>query len=388
MKTRHLLLFLSASALAAEPSNGLAPEVTGLNAAAVSYALEAKLPDLEKPFLSTKPQDLKDGLTVGELQGAQKEAVLKFAHEIADGKHGDIDSLLVAHHGQLLFESYYRRGRQNYPHYQMSITKSYTAMAVGRAIQLGHLKMSDLDRPVWTFLNELQPAKFVDGAKDVTLAQAMNMKSGVRIDDAKIGALVKNPAALKGQGQIQAYFQHSAPIPAAPRTFKYQSSDPCMAMQVVQASVPGSAEEFIRKELFGKLGITNYNWETDTVSGQPKSAAGAGVLSRDMVKWGLLVLDKGKWHGEQLIPAEYVAKATSRLNENSATNGYGFFWWTDDFKIGDKSFHAVEGRGAGGQFIFMFPEADLVVVVTAHHKGMGTMLKELPPALLPAFLGR
>ena len=161
-----------------------------------------------------------------------------------------------------------------------------------------------------------------------------------------------------------------------------------MAMQVVQASVPGSAEEFIRKELFGKLGITNYSWETDTVSGLPKSAAGAGVLSRDMVKWGLLVLDKGKWHGEQLIPAEYVAKATSRLNENSATNGYGFFWWTDDFKIGDKSYHAVEGRGAGGQFIFMFAEADLVVVVTAHQKGMGTMLKNLPPALLPAFLAR
>jgi len=388
MKARLPFLLLSASTLLAEPSDGLAPEVAGLNAAAVSYALEAKLPDLEKPFLSTKPQELKDGLTVGELKGAQKDAVLKFAHEIADGKYGEIDSLLVAHHGQLLFESYYRRGRQNYPHYQMSITKSYTAMAVGRAIQLGHLKMSDLDRPVWTFLKELQPTKFVAGAKDVTLAQAMNMKSGVRIDETKVGELVKNPAGLKGQGQIQGYFQHSAPIPGAPRTFKYQSSDPSMAMQVVQASVPGSAEEFIRKELFGKLGITNYNWETDTVSGLPKSAAGAGLLSRDMIKWGLLVLDKGKWHGEQLIPAEYVAKATSRINENSPTNGYGYFWWTDDFKIGEKSYHAMEGRGAGGQFIFMFPADNLVVVVTAHQKGMGSMLKDLPPALLPAFLDR
>jgi CubicO group peptidase (beta-lactamase class C family) len=388
MKSGILSLVLSASALLAEPSDGLAPEVTGLNAAAVSYALEAKLPDLEKPFLTTQPQELKDGLTVGELQGAQKDAVVKFAQEIADGKLGEIDSLLVAHHGQLLFESYFRRGRQNYPHYQMSITKSYTAMAVGRAIQLGHLKMSDLDRPVWSFLKELQPTKFVDGAKDITLAQAMNMKSGVRIDEKKVGELVKNPVGLKGQGQVQAYFEHSEPIPTAPRTFKYQSADPSMTMQVLQASVPGSAEEFIRKELFGKMGITNYNWETDNVSGLPKSAAGAGVLSRDMVKWGLLVLDKGKWHGEQLIPAEYVAKATSRINQNSATNGYGFFWWTDDFKVGDKSYHAVEGRGAGGQFIFMFPEADLVVVVTAHQKGMGTMLKELPPALLPTFLGR
>jgi hypothetical protein len=45
----------------------------------------------------------------------------------------------------------------------------------------------------------------------------------------------------------------------------------------------------------------------------------------------------------------------------------------------------MEGRGAGGQFLFMFPDADLIVVITAHHKGMGTMLATVPNRLLLAF---
>jgi CubicO group peptidase (beta-lactamase class C family) len=92
---------------------------------------------------------------------------------------------LIAHRGKLLFEPYYRRGRINYPHYQMSITKSYTAMAIGRAIQLGHLTMADLDKPVVGFLNRLDRSKLVPGAETITLAEAMNMRSGVRLGDAK-----------------------------------------------------------------------------------------------------------------------------------------------------------------------------------------------------------
>ena len=64
----------------------------------------------------------------------------RFAESLApqspDEQEGNIDSLLLWHDGSLLLEAYYRRGRANYPHYQMSITKSYTAMAIGRAIEL------------------------------------------------------------------------------------------------------------------------------------------------------------------------------------------------------------------------------------------------------------
>ena len=90
-----LLVLSGACALQAQDSNGLAPEVADLNAAAVSYALEAKLPDLPQAYLSTAPQDLRDGIPVGALGvvGGDKDAVDRLDpifKTLAPGK-GDIE---------------------------------------------------------------------------------------------------------------------------------------------------------------------------------------------------------------------------------------------------------------------------------------------------------
>jgi len=386
LKAAYLLLAIVATASAQE-TDGLAPEVTDLNAQDVSYALEARLPDLKQPFIDTTPADRRDGISVGELgvDGGNREAILTFAEEITAGQHGEIDSLLLSHRGKLLFESYFRRGRINYPHYQMSITKSYTAMAIGRAIALGHMTMGDLNKPVVSFLKDLDQEKLAAGATSITLAEAMNMRSGIRLAPDKVKELRRASESLKGQGQIQAYLEHTAPIAEAPREFKYQGSDPSMTMQVLEAVVPGSARRFIETELLGKLGITNFAWQDD-VSGFPKSAAGSSMRSRDMIKWGTLVASGGKWQGEQLVTEAFVERATSRLHTNQQGTSYGYFWWRHYMHVGDQRFDCMSGRGAGGQFILMLPELELIVVVTAHNKGMGTTLATIPERILPSFV--
>ena len=156
-------------------------------------------------------------------------------------------------------------------------------------------------------------------------------------------------------------------------------------MQVLNAVAPTGARDFIRDELLKPLGITNYQWET-AVSGLPKSAAGSSILSRDMLKFGMLIMDKGKWQGQQLIPEAYIARATSPNVLSYGSAYYGFFWWVQDAEIADKTYHCIQGRGAGGQFIFMFPELELITVVTSHDKGMGNMLETLPQRIIPAFV--
>ena len=89
-------------------------------------------------------------------------------------------------------------------------------MAVGRAIQLGHLTMEDLEKPVVDFLKKMDRNQLVEGAEQITLAEAMNMHSGIRINKLKAAGLMRNPKVLKGQGQIQAYLTHSQPIPSSP----------------------------------------------------------------------------------------------------------------------------------------------------------------------------
>lgn len=368
-------------------ANGLAPEVTDLSSEDVSFAQEKNLPDLKRPFLDTAPEDLADGIEVGELgsDSGNKTSILAFAREVAAGQHGEVDSLLIHHDGRLVFESYYRRGRANYPHYQMSITKSYTALVLGRAIQLGHLKMSDLDRPVLDFLTDIDQSKLAAGCDTITLNDVLNMHSGIRVDKKTVEKLRKSPGRLKGQGQIQAYLENTAPITARSRQYKYQSSDPSIVMQVIETVAPGSAREFISKELLTPLGVSSFGWQDD-VSGLPKSAAGSSMRSRDMIKWGMLVQSSGKWDGEQLLPADFVRKATSRIHTNPQATSYGFFWWRNNVSVDGKTYDMKSGRGAGGQFIMMIDELNLIIAITSHNKGMGKMLKTAPERIIPAIV--
>ena len=374
---------------------GLAPEVTDLNAVDISFQKEKEIQYLHKPFISTKPRDKKDLLPVGELgkDGGKKESILKFVRKLAEPsdspKHGKTDSLLIAHQGKLIFESYFRRGRANYPHYQMSITKSYTAYAIGRAIQLGYLSMDDLHKPVVSFLKEIKPDKLAKGADKITLDQAMQMRSGIRLPKKKIGEIIQRPSLLRGQGQARAYLQFSQDLPvlsdSSLQPFKYQSSDTVLTMQVLEAVVPGTAEAFIREQLLKPMHISNYGWQED-LSGFPKAAAGSSLLSRDMIKMGLLTLNQGKWRGQQHLPSAFVKKATTPLLFNGTTDtDYGYFWWHQVRKVKDKKYPCIQGRGAGGQFIFVFPTLDLVASVTAHNQGMGKMLRQLPEVLIQAF---
>jgi len=239
--------------------SGLAPEVTDLNAEDVSYELERTIPDLAKPFTDVAPANMEDGIPVGELgrDGGNKELVLKFAQELAqesnDPKTGKTDSLLISYKDKLIFEAYFRRGRINYPHYQMSITKSYTAMALGRAIQLGHLTMDDLHKPAISFFKDVKPETLVKGADGITLHQAMHMASGIRLDPEKAAQLRKTPERLEGQGQIQAYLENSESIPPAPRDFKYQASDPARhpirpsRCRFLRRSFPGAPKTLFRR---------------------------------------------------------------------------------------------------------------------------------------------
>lgn len=354
------------------------------------------IPHLKKAFIDTAPADRKDGLIVGELgvDSGNKDMIVKLAQEIAESQHGNYDSLLIAHKGKLLFESYYLRGRVNLTHPQVSATKAYTSMALGRAIQLGYLTMADLDKPLVSFLKDLDPEGFVEGVEKITLHQALTMRSGIRISKEQEEKLEENPSQLKSQRQVQAYFEFSAPITLESQNFLYQGTDPDLVMQVIDAIVPGSAEDFIRNELLGKMSIATYNWQID-VSGLPRSGDRASMTSRAMVKLGTLAINNGKWDGEQLVSEEFIAKATSRIISTGdddvvgggkyiSKQGYGYYWWNADMKYGPKSYFSASAQGGGGQFIILIEELDLIIVATAHDNN--DTLQISAERILPAFI--
>lgn len=349
------------------------------------------IPDLEKAFVDTAPADRKDGIPVGELgiDGGNKDMIVKLAQEIADKKHGEYDSLLIAYKDKLIFESYYSRGRVNLPHYQGSATKPYVSLAVGRAMQLGYLTMADLNKPLVGFLKDLDPTKFVEGVGKITLHQAMTMHSGLRFSDEQIREFGTNTSKFKGLDQIQAFLELSAPVSSESQSYRYQSPDAIMVMQVLDAVVPGSAKDFIKNELLDKLGINVYSWRND-LSGLPKADEGSSLTSRDMIKMGTLAINNGQWDGEQLISAKYLASATSgitRVGEDwqPDTFFYGYLWYQTNITVGDKSYDAKIAWGGGGQHIIALQELELIIVITGHDWD-DTIMTQVSKAIVPAFV--
>jgi CubicO group peptidase (beta-lactamase class C family) len=377
----------------AEENKGNAPEVT-----AAETALSFKdIPYLNQAYLDAAPADRKDGLVRGELSvdSGNKDMIIKFAKEIAANKHGNFDSLLIAHKGKFLFESYYLRGRIDLPHPQASATKAYTSLALGRAIQLGYLTMADLDKPLVSFFKDLDSTKFVAGVEKITLNQALTMRGGLSINGDKWKDLKKRPDALKGQGLVQTLFEHSAPVSTKSQEFSYGNFNPNLVMQVIDAAVPGTARDFIKQELLDKMGITNYFWRT-AESGLPESGWGTNMTSRDMLKWGMVTMNNGKWHNEQLIPEGFITKAISRViltgdddvyggGKDISNQGYGYYWWNADMKYGNQSYFSSSAQGGGGQYIILVKEFDLLVVVTAHDNDNRT-LQLVAERILPAFV--
>jgi CubicO group peptidase (beta-lactamase class C family) len=382
-----LLNSISCVVSASSDKNTNAPEATASEIKGSFW----KMSILEKAFIDTKPAVRKDGLAVGELDvdDGNKEMIAKLAEELADNKHGKYTSLLITHKSKLLFESYYKRGRINLPHVQFSVTKSYISLAFSRAIQLGYLTMADLNKPLVSFLKELDPTKFVKGVEKITLHQAMTMRSGLRFNDEQIKEFRAKAEQIKTIDQIQAYLERSAPITSESQSYEYQPFDPIMVMQVLDTVVPGTAKDFIKNELFDKLGIHNYSWGNEP-GGLPLADTGANLISRDMIKLGSLVINNGKWNDEQLISSKFLAKATSKITKATADwhpedFNYGYFWYQTDITIGNENYDVKIAWGAGGQRIITVDELDLVVVITGYD-GEDQIMTQVEKRILPAFV--
>lgn len=383
-----LMLVLLTNHSFSQQNNHFPPEVT-------AEELELSfwdIPYLNEAYIAANPMVRNDGIAVGELDLDEntKDKIVKLAQEIADSTYGKYDSFLIAQKGRLLFESYFNRGRINLPHFQASATKSYTSLAIGRAIKLGYLTMADLDKPLVSFLKDLDETKFVEGVEKITLHQALTMRSGLRFTDEEMSDFRNNSEKFKGLDQIQAFLELSDVISTDSQTYKYRGNDPIMVMQVLDAVVPGSAKDFIKNELFDKLGIQNYSWRND-LSGLPTADSSASITARDMLKLGTLVKNKGQWNGEQLLSKAYLEKALSaitRSNEDWQPENffYGYLWYQTQLTYKDKNYDTNIAWGAGGNRIITIEELELIIVITGHDLEDATIMDQISKTIIPAFV--
>lgn len=153
-------------------------------------------------------------------------------------------------------------------------------------------------------------------------------------------------------------FMLDLPMEAAPGDrFEYCNGGSFLLSAILTERTGMTGLEFAEEHLFGPLGITDVAWPMNP-QGITIGWGDLRMLPHDMAKIGYLMLRNGQWEGEQIIPARWVAESTRKHLPATLQDGYGYQWWVDD-----SGFYMA--LGYGGQFIFVVPEENLVVVFTS-----------------------
>ncbi|MBK8127600.1 MAG: serine hydrolase [bacterium] len=300
--------------------------------------------------------------------GFDERALSRLADSVAAGIVTATHSVLIARHGKLAYEQYFAGYDAVTPHDLRSAQKTFTGAAIGSAIERGLLK--SLDTPIYDYL----PAALLDTrATDerkarITVGHLLTMSSG--LDAVDFGADHESAASEDAYQQTPDWPRTilSAPLINEPGAVaNYGSANACLAGAILASVSPLPPQLFLDETLFLPLGITDYILQTD-FSGQTYGAGGMFMRPRDMLKIGQLYLNGGEWQGRRVLPSAWVADSWRRhttLANTEQHNGYGYFWWERQYDWSGKSFIAHEARGAGGQYISVIPELDLVIVVTS-----------------------
>ena len=149
----------------------------------------------------------------------------------------------------------------------------------------------------------------------------------------------------------------------------YCSGGVSVVGRLIENAVHMRLPDFAQKYMFGRLGISRADWVWNyDLTNADKEYSQIHLRPRDMLKLGVVLADKGRWHGRQVISASW---AHAVLSEHSHVDNvsYGYFWWRPWLNVempgGSQHVDVIAAQGKGGQKIYLVPQYDLVAVFTA-----------------------
>lgn len=295
--------------------------------------------------------------------------------EAADKGVNTMHSFMLVRHGKVVAEAWWKPEAAEKAHVLWSLSKSFTSTAVGLAVEEGKIKLDDR---VLKFFPEEAPAEPSENLKAMTVKDLLTMTCGHETE-----AKLRGDAS--GASWVKLFL--AQPVPHKPGThFQYNTPGTYMLSSIVTKVTGKTVLEYLKPRLFEPLGIADPQWD---VSPQGNSLGGWGLSIRteDIAKFGQLYLQKGQWNGKQLIPASWIAEASSKQVPNDEgkkdpaqsdwAQGYGFQFWRCRHD-------AFRGDGKDGQYCIVMPEQDAVVAITADTADMQKEINFVWDQLLPA----
>lgn len=290
------------------------------------------------------------GMDAATLDGAR-------AYAFQDGKQ--TQGVVVVRRGVIVAEWYEDGAGPDSYAASWSVAKSFTSALIGIALAEGAIPSVDVP------LADYFPAWQGTGHADIRLEHVLHMASGLQwSEDYDIrNAGESDVAQLVLTTESPLAYVLERPLAAAPDTvFHYSSGDTLLLSGVLQEATGMPAGDYARERVFEPLGMDSAEWWS-AKTGETLTYCCLDMTSRDFARFGLLYLQGGTWNGDEVVPASWVQAS---LAPSPLYAGYGYQWWLggDGAALPADLFAAI---GHDGQYIYIVPSLELVVVRNGHY---------------------
>ncbi|UWR23280.1 serine hydrolase [Sulfitobacter sp. S190] len=272
----------------------------------------------------------------------------------------DVTGLVILKDGQIVHESYHKGTTPQDKRISWSVAKSYLSALIGVLLDKGAI--ASLDDPVVQYAPALRGGAY-DGA---TVRNVLNMASGVTFDEDyldKSSDINRMGRVLALGGEMDDFAADLDVTFAAPGAqWKYVSIDTHVLSMVVRGATGRSIAELMSEKIVAPMGLEYAPYYLTDGVGTAFVLGGLNLTTRDYARMGQMFLQNGRYNGQQIVPAEWVAASTAPSAPTQPGEiGYGYQWWIPvNAEPGE-----FMARGVYGQYIYINRAAGVVVAVNA-----------------------
>lgn len=306
-----------------------------------------------------------------EEQGVDSTGIQALVQRLVERDQG-LHSLMVLRHGRVIAEGWWAPYTADRRQMMFSVSKSFTATAIGIAQDEGLLSVDD---EVLSFFPSYATDAIRANVSGLKVRHLLAMATGHTVPTMQV------MTALPTEDWVRLFLE--IPLVYPPGThFLYNSGASYVLAAIVTARTGQSLLHYLTPRLLEPLGIETPPWQS-APSGINLGSVGLRLRTEDLARLGQLYLQRGVWNGRRLLSEDWVEAASSvqvanHGNPNIDSNqGYGYQFW--------RSRHnSYRADGAFGQFSLILPELDLVVAMTAGSTNTQGTLDAVWDLLLPA----
>ncbi len=306
-------------------------------------------------------------IMAGEEQPWEKDSLYNIIglpeHHLDSFFELDPVAFLIARNGRILFEEYYDGYGHNSLSGSFSMAKSIVALLVGVAYDEGHIQ--NLDQPVKDFLPGFGIAR--DG--EVTIRHLLTMSAGLDWDEQYATAFSLTTKAYYGS-DLEALLKPLGWNYPPGEIYEYTSGTTQLLAFILEEATGNNISDYAAEKLWQPLGaMHDALWSLDRENGIEKAYCCFNSNARDFARLGQLVLNCGNWKGKQLVSKSFVTEAISpakylKDRQGNVVDYYGYQFWI----VHHKGYEVPYFRGILGQYIFIIPEWDAIVVRLGHKR--------------------